>query len=210
MDSTSAPAVGVRMPFPLLYAVFFTSGCAALLYQLVWQRELFNVYGSNVETVTVVVTVFMLGLGVGSLAGGELSKRLGARLLIAFGLVEVGIGLFGLLSLRLFAFIGSFTSGWSLAGAGLACFLMLLVPTTLMGATLPLLVAHWVRGSGNVGRSVGALYFVNTLGSAFSSLAAALILFRALGMSGTVGLAAALNLILGSTLLVVSLRERGR
>jgi len=78
----------------------------------------------------------MLGLGVGSLAGGELSKRLGARLLIAFGLVEVGIGLFGLLSLRLFAFIGSFTSGWSLAGAGLACFLMLLVPTTLMGATL--------------------------------------------------------------------------
>jgi hypothetical protein len=79
-----------------------------------------------------------------------------------------------------------------------------------MGATPPLLVAHWVRGSGNVGRSVGALYFVNTLGSASSSLAAALILFRALGMSGTVGLAAALNLILGSTLLVVSLRERGR
>jgi len=209
MDSTSAPAVGAR-PFSLLYAVFFTSGCAALLYQLVWQRELFNVYGSNVETVTVVVTVFMLGLGIGSLAGGELSKRMGPRLLITFGVVEVGIGLFGLVSLRLFAFIGSFTSAWSLAAAGLICFLMLLVPTTLMGATLPLLAAHWVRRWGNVGQSVGSLYFINTLGSAFSSLAAALILFRALGMSGTVRLAAALNLTLGSMLLIVSLRGRAR
>src|ERR1051326_3691518 len=77
------------------YLLFFLSGFPALLYQIVWQRALFTIYGVNVESVTIIVTVFMLGLGLGSLAGGKLSTRKGLRLLLAFGLIELGIGVYG-------------------------------------------------------------------------------------------------------------------
>src|SRR6266545_1119360 len=82
-----------------LYALFFLSGFPALLYQVVWQRALFTIYGVNIESVTVVVSAFMLGLGLGSLGGGWLSERPGMPLLAVFGIAELGIGLFGVFSL---------------------------------------------------------------------------------------------------------------
>src|SRR5438477_5292490 len=175
-----------------IYLVFFTSGFAALLYQLVWQRALFALYGTNIESVTVVVTAFMLGLGFGSLFGGWLSSRPGRPLLLLFGAIEIGIGLFGLCSLPLFHWIGRWTAQTALFGAGIATFLLVLFPTLLMGATLPLLVASRVQSSGNVGESVGSLYFINTLGSAFGSLAASAFLLGWLGQQATVYAAAAL------------------
>lgn len=69
------------------YILFFLSGFPALLYQIVWQRSLFTLFGVNVESVTVVVAVFMLGLGLGSLVGGYLSNRKGIPLLTVFGIV---------------------------------------------------------------------------------------------------------------------------
>jgi predicted membrane-bound spermidine synthase len=178
---------------PWVYAIFVVSGFSALLYQVVWQRALYAIYGINVESVTVIVTAFMLGLGVGSLAGGAVSKNPRRPALLLFALVELGIGAFGALSLALFRAVGALTLAWGPVSTAGVTFLLVLVPTTLMGATLPLLVAHAVRASGNVGRSVGALYFVNTLGSALASLAAVFCLLGALGMSRTVALAAALN-----------------
>ena len=174
--------------------VFFISGFAALLYQVVWQRTLFALYGINVESVTVIVTAFMLGLGVGSLLGGVLSKRPGVSALAAFAVFEAGIGLFGLFSLSLITAVGRATLQWSAPAIAVTSFLLVLAPTTLMGATLPLLVAHESRISGNVGRSVGLLYCVNTLGSAFASFAGALFLMKHIGQFGTVRIAAALNL----------------
>src|SRR5437899_76533 len=81
------------------YLLFFLSGFPALLYQIVWQRALFTIYGVNVESVTIIVTVFMLGLGLGSLAGGRLSARPGLPLLRVFGMIELGIAAFGAVSL---------------------------------------------------------------------------------------------------------------
>jgi predicted membrane-bound spermidine synthase len=176
----------------LLGAVFFLSGAAALLYQVVWQRALFAIYGVNIESVTVIVTAFMLGLGLGSLAGGALSKR-AERLLAWFALVELGLGLFGLASMPLFQWVGALTLRLSPAATALVTFALVLAPTMLMGATLPLLVAHGVRRSGNVGVSVGTLYSVNTLGSAIASIAAVLLLLGRLGQVGATWLAAALN-----------------
>ncbi len=80
-----------------IYAVFLLSGFAALLYQIVWQRALYAIYGINVESVTMVVTAFMLGLGLGSLGGGVVSKDPKRPVLLMFSLVELGIGLFGAL-----------------------------------------------------------------------------------------------------------------
>ncbi len=177
----------------VLYVLFFLSGAAALLYQVVWQRTLFSIYGINIESVTMVVTAFMLGLGLGSLAGGAVSKNPDRPAVLLFAVVELGIGLYGMASLSILHAVGQATFTLAPSLVGLSTFALVLLPTTLMGSTLPLLVAHFTRRSKNVGRSVGSLYFVNTLGSAFASGAAVLVFLGWLGQSGTVRLAAALN-----------------
>ncbi len=176
-----------------LAILFFFSGFAALLYQLVWQRSLFRILGVNIEAVTVVVTAFMVGLGLGSLAGGVLSKRIGGRAVLLLALIETATGVFGLFSLPVFDAAGSLAVGAPLAVTALVALALVLVPTLLMGATLPVLVAHAARVSGLTGHAVGQLYFINTIGAAAACLAGALAIFPFLGMTGSVWLAAAIN-----------------
>jgi spermidine synthase len=185
------------------YVLFFFSGFPALLYQIVWQRALFAIYGVNIESVTVIVTAFMLGLGLGSLAGGRLSSLKRLPLLATFGTIELGIGTFGFFSLGLFHQVARFTSGASTTQTGLVTMCLLVLPTLLMGATLPLLVAYFVRITKNVGESVGTLYCVNTFGSATACFAAAFFVMRYLGESGSVRLAAALNAVVGMSALLL-------
>lgn len=190
----------------IYYVLFFLSGFPALLYQIVWQRALFTLYGVNIESVTMIVTVFMLGLGMGSLAGGWLSSRPRMRLLLAFGLIEFSVGTFGAASLWIFHRIGAITAGASTLTTGLIAFALLLVPTMLMGSTLPLLVEHFVRRTGNVGESVGLLYSVNTLGSSAACFAAAFLLMRLLGESGSVRLAVCFNLVVGISAFILQVK----
>ncbi len=190
-----------------LYIVFLLSGFAALLYQVVWQRSLYAIIGINIESVTIVVTAFMLGLGLGSLAGGALSKSASRPVLLYFALVELGIGAFGLGSLSLFHAIGRLTLGMGAFATFVVTFLLVLIPTVLMGSTLPLLVAHFVRANRNVGKSVGALYFVNTLGSALASAASVLFILGALGQTGSVRLAAAMNVLVSALSFVAHKRS---
>jgi spermidine synthase len=193
-----------------VYALFFVSGFPALIYQIVWQRALFTIYGVNIESVTIVVSAFMLGLGLGSLAGGAVSKVPRLPVLAAFGTVELCIGSFGVVSLRLFHWVGVHTAGASLTATGVLTFLLVLAPTTLMGGTLPFLVAHLVRISRNVGESVGILYFVNTLGSATACLCSAAFILRLLGEQGSVTMAGAINLAIGGAAIVAHLLGRSR
>ena len=190
------------------YVLFFLSGFSALLYQIVWQRSLFTIYGINIESVTVVVTAFMLGLGLGSLAGGAISKDARRPVLLYFAAAEIGIGLFGFSSLALFHKVGSLTLALSPVATALITFLLVLVPTVLMGGTLPLLVAYLVRRSGNVGRSVGTLYFVNTLGAAAASFLSVAIILGKLGLAGSVTLAAIVNCLVGGTVLALHRRAQ--
>jgi spermidine synthase len=190
------------------YLVFFVSGFPALLYQIVWERALFTIYGVNIESVTIIVTVFLLGLGLGSLAGGRLSEWQTLPCLRVFGVIELSIGVFGAVSLSVFHGVASYTAGASTLATGALTFLLVLVPTLLMGSTLPLLTAHLVRRTRNVGESVGALYCANTLGSAAACFAAAAILMRVLGQSGSVRLAAVINGIVGLTALLWSMRTQ--
>jgi predicted membrane-bound spermidine synthase len=197
-----------RVPGYVIYPVFLVSGGAAILYQLVWQRSLFRLLGTSMESVTMIVTAFMLGLGLGSLAGGVISEKSRKPLALIFGTVEMGIGAFGLVSLPLFTWIAAATSNASGFAIGLIAFVAVLVPTLLMGATLPILVAYLVRRSRNVGRSVGMLYFINTLGSAAGSLAAAWWVLGAFGQQNTVRVAASLNLLVAAVVIVFHLARR--
>ncbi|HVJ94980.1 MAG TPA: hypothetical protein VM580_34610 [Labilithrix sp.] len=192
-----------------IYLVFLLSGFSALLYQIVWQRALYAIYGINIESVTMVVTAFMLGLGVGSLAGGVVSKDAKRPVLLYFSLVELGIGFFGLVSLSVFHAVGNVTLGMGAIPTFIVTFLLVLAPTVLMGSTLPLLVAHLVRENKNVGKSVGTLYFVNTLGSAFASAASVLFILGRSGQTGSVRVAAMLNVTV-SLLAYVAHRRAAR
>lgn len=207
---TKSPAAAQRALLPRWLAViFFASGFAALLYQVVWQRALYTIFGVNIESVTIVVTAFLVGLGAGSFVGGALAARAASRELLIFGCVEMGIAAFGCVSLQFFHRAGEATlimPGWLRASVS---FSLVLLPTILMGATLPLLVGHSVRRSGNVGRSVGILYCVNTAGSAAAALVAVLVLLGALGESGTVGVAVLANVGVAGVSLVQYRRLRG-
>jgi spermidine synthase/predicted MFS family arabinose efflux permease len=194
-----AQTKGSRARSALVAALFFCSGFPALIYQIVWQRVLFSIYGVNVQSVAVVVSAFMLGLGMGSLVGGCVSERFPNRGISIFGICELAVAGFGLISLRLFHWASGFTAGTSLGYIILFSFLLLSLPTMLMGATLPLLVEQLVRSSRSVGYSVATLYFVNTLGSAVACYVCAEVLLRNFGQSGSVTLAACLNTAVGAT-----------
>lgn len=196
------------LPRRVLFVIFALSGISALLYQLIWQRALLTIYGSNIESVTMVVSDFMLGLGIGSVVGGAISKRPGISLLKIFAAVEILIGLYGAISLHLFRWVGEFTSGVGMLQTGLLTLTLILIPTLLMGSTLPLLVAHYVNVSGNVGYSVSMLYFVNTLGAGIGALLAAGIFLGMLGLTGSVYLAVALNFVAGLTILRFHFKAR--
>ena len=183
----------------LIAILFFGSGFPALVYQIVWQRALFCIYGVNVQSVAVVVSAFMLGLGLGSLAGGAISVRFPRHGILAFGICELGTAAFGLASLHIFQWAARYTAGTTLGYTILFSFLLLIVPTMLMGATLPLLVEQLVQSSRNVGYSVATLYFVNTLGSAAACSLCAHLILRDFGQSGSVAMAACINLVVGAT-----------
>jgi spermidine synthase len=177
----------------VLCALFFFSGFPALIYQLTWQRELFRIFGVNSESVTIVVTAFMLGLGLGSLAGGWVSKRRGISLLPLLAAIEIMTAAFGIVSLGVFEQVGALIVNWPLPAMAAVNLLLVIVPTLLMGATLPILVSHLVRRSGQVGNAVGLLYYVNTLGAGAACVICCTVLFPFLGMHGAIFTAVGVN-----------------
>ena len=197
----------------VLCVLFFFSGFPALIYQLTWQRALFRIFGVNIESVTIVVTAFMLGLGLGSLAGGFISKRRGVALLPLLAAIELATAAFGLASLGMFDRVGAMVVGLPLPVTAAASLLVVIVPTLLMGATLPVLVGHLVRRSGpaeanHVGGALGLLYYVNTLGAGAACLVCAAFLFPFVGMQGAVYVAVGINAAVAAGAVVAYWRER--
>jgi len=188
--------------------LFLCSGMPALIYQIVWQRVLFSIYGVNSQSVVVVVTAFMVGLGIGSLAGGRLSARFPRRAVLIFGIAELGVAVFGLSSLRIFQWAAAHTAGANLPSVIVFSLILLLFPTVLMGATLPLLVEHLVLHTNRVGPSVSTLYFANTFGSAIACYLCATFLLRDFGQSGSVSIAACLNAVVGGAAYLYARREK--
>ena len=210
----SPPERAVARLDALLLPLFFLSGFSALLYQVVWQRLLAIISGVDVYSVMIIVAAFMLGIGCGNLAGGHLADRLPRRrLLLAFAAAELLIAGFALASKWLYydllyaAFPGLAASPVMQAAV---LFLSLLLPTTLMGLTLPLLAKAVTRRTRDAARRIGALYALNTLGSAVGALVTAVVLVRQLGFERSLQVGAALNLCAALGALVLALRSTGR
>jgi spermidine synthase len=198
----------------LALAAFFLSGASSLLFQSVWTRELHHVFGATSVAMSSVLTAFMAGLGLGAHFFG---RRRVARPLRAYALCELGVALWALglpwllradgpialVNLLLREQLGAGSTGFMLAR--FLCVLpLLIVPTTLMGGTLPFLARHFVRSDGgDESASTGALYAINTLGAVAGTAAGSFLLMPLLGVRATNLTAVAINAALGLTLLAV-------
>ncbi|HJK97373.1 MAG TPA: fused MFS/spermidine synthase, partial [Polyangiaceae bacterium LLY-WYZ-14_1] len=182
----------------LPYVAFFLSGTSSLIFQVIWTRMLHHVFGATSVAVSSVVTAFMIGLGLGAFLVGRLADRI-KHPIITYALAEliVGVWAFALpylvapegwlagVNQALRQSLGAESLGFALGR--FACVLpLLLVPTTLMGATLPLLARHYVREeehrTGTTSAQVGTLYAVNTFGAVAGTFGAGFVLLPTLGL----------------------------
>jgi predicted membrane-bound spermidine synthase len=209
MNSTTlAPPLSRRWTLEGIEAIFFASGAAALTYQVTWQRLLFAAYGVDVESTTIIVSAFMLGLGLGALLGGWVADRFRMQILLVFAGLEGVLALLGAASPFALAWLGEATVGIGKGQLALLSFALLLVPTSLMGATLPLLVTYFDGFLRCVGASVGRLYFVNTVGAAAGAALTGFVLLDYLEIRQVVWAAAVCNMVSGLAALFVARSAR--
>lgn len=177
----------ILLSIPILAALFAT-GAAGLVNQVVWQRYIARLLGSGHVATAVTLALFLAGLSLGAALAGRWTERV-RRPLLAYSVLEAGIGCWGFLFPTFFALAerllgrpGAGTSGWVVAEGIFAAALLILPPTILMGGTIPFLTRA-TAGSGERAGSVhAALYAVNTLGALAGVLVAAFVLLPRLGL----------------------------
>ncbi len=188
---------------------FFFSGMSGLIYEILWVRQLSMFVGGSAFSVSIVLTVFMCGLAAGSAIVSRVIDRIqnNGQLISLYGLLELATGIYAFIfpflmtllkplyavlygSLYMHFFIYNIASGF-------LSILVLIIPTTLMGATLPVLARFYIRSVKNTGSGMGFLYGMNTIGGALGSLLCGFILIRYLGIRGTLMVAVLLNLSIG-------------
>jgi spermidine synthase len=206
----------------LLALLFFVSGAAGLVDQVAWLRYLSLVFGNTTLATATLLAVFMAGLGLGAFLFGRVADRT-SRPLVVYALLEVGIGLFAIVSPSFFegmsaAYVAVYRGaggtpwGFALLRIGLAA-VCLLPPTLLMGGTLPLMVrglrqrsearagsgrsdrARHERGGGSVGRDTALLYGANTLGAVFGVAGAGFLAIPLFGLHASLLLSALANFV---------------
>ncbi len=175
--------------------IFFFSGFAALMYQVSWQRLLTVHYGVGTVSITLIVSVYMFGMGIGSLFGGFLAERINNKIFLYF-IVELLIGFFGLISLSFLDFLGRYTAGSSYILSFFYMFLFLSLPTLLMGITLPLLTKIFNNLLRDFLKTVSILYFLNTLGAAVGAVFASYAVISFFGLDTAVYVAVIINFLL--------------
>ncbi len=195
---------------PRLMLAFFCSGFAALLCQIVWQRMLGVFAGGDTVSAALVVGAFLAGLGLGSIIGARVADRLSPhRALLGFALAEAGVALCAVVSkpfLYDFLAIGLADQVQSPIAIFALCFAGLVVPTTLMGASLPLLARAVTISLDTAASRIGALYGLNTLGAGLGALVGGWLILGWLGFVGALWAAAALDVL--AVLLALSLLPR--
>lgn len=193
--------------------MFFLSGAAGLVYQVVWSRLLNEVFGVSAHATTAVLATYLGGLALGSWVLGRTADR-AERPLRLYGLLEIGVGATAVAGSWLVralepahAWAASRFAPDSLVLLGLRVLLasaVVLPPTFLMGATLPAMSRAFVDRIGRLGRTLAILYGVNTAGAVAGCVAAGFVLIRAVGVHPTLWLAVGVNLLVGAAALVLS------
>jgi len=207
-NTSQNPAIKSFQATPFLFIIYFVSGFTALLYQIAWQRMLGLFSGSDVRSVTIIVASYLLGLGLGNLLGGSISDRLSnRRCVMVYGWCNLGIAAFALASRFIFydlLFLKLQHLAQSLPLVLAIVFLSLLIPTVLMGISLPMLSKAVNRSAENAASLVGWLYGFNTLGSGLGTLVSGWYIVGTLGYAKTVYLGAFFSLLVSISALIIA------
>jgi len=203
---------------PFVYTLFFISGATALIYEVVWARMLTQIFGNTTHAIATVLSAFMGGLALGSYVLGRLADTPRNAFLV-YGILEGGVGLYGLVIPALFALTQyAYSRLYGLAETSFTffslvlfclCFAVILVPTALMGATLPMLSRFCVTQFASLGRRIGHLYAINTLGAVLGCALSGFYLIPVLGLRGSARLAAVLNLCIAALVILAVFWLRG-
>ncbi|MGQ9631666.1 MAG: fused MFS/spermidine synthase [bacterium] len=201
----------------IVYTLFFLSGAAGLIYEVVWSRMLTVILGATTYAASTVLAAFMGGMALGNFAIGRLADRYGNRLLV-YAALEGGIGIFALLvptflrgtdDIYVIAYRSFQNIPYTLIPIRfLLALAILLVPTALMGGTLPIIVKFFASSLEKVGRSIGVLYGLNTFGAVSGVLLAGFLLIEAIGVREAGYFAVALNLLISAVAFVLSRKIR--
>jgi spermidine synthase len=201
---------------PIVLLCFFLSGFSGLLYEVLWLRMLILIFGSTTLAVSTVLTSFMGGLALGSYLFGRIMDRQ-KRPLMVYGLLEGIIGLYALMVPWLFSLlIPAYRVIWvqfhpNFYGFTLMQFLLvsvvLVIPTTCMGATLPILSKWAVLQEETLGVTIGRLYALNTFGAVLGTALSGFFLLPLLGVQKTLGIAVAVNLLVALSILALYRRS---
>ncbi|NIM12522.1 MAG: tetratricopeptide repeat protein [Candidatus Aminicenantes bacterium] len=203
MNKEMTPATPKSMQ-RLIFLLFFFSGISGLVYQLIWTRLLVLIFGNTMLATSTVLAAFMGGLAAGSFAAGKYIDKKPRPLVRLYALLEAGIGIFALLFplllkaieplyVNLYQGLNKNMAALNLTRFGI-CFALILVPTFLMGATLPVLLKRFVRGVHTIGSNVGILYGLNTIGAVIGTLVCGFLFLKMLGMQATTYVAVGINL----------------
>lgn len=208
---------GMHPRFVALQLCFLLSGFAALLYETAWVREFGQAFGTTQLAAVGVLAAYMGGLAGGAAVAARIVPGL-RRPLLAYAWVELGVAAGALVvpwGIRAATGLDRWMAGGQpalpdetgLAGAlfhAAVAFGVLLVPTGLLGATLPLLARHAVRREDQVGGRIGALYAANTIGAVAGTLVAGFVLIPTVGLRLTVSIGAATNALAFGTALLLA------
>lgn len=189
----------------LILSCFFVSGACGLVYEVAWLRVMGLIFGNTTFATSTVLAGYMAGLGLGALWWGKRIDR-GGHPVKTYSKLEAGIGIFALLTPFIWMLIDFLTIGFyrfispdfftALLFKFLIAFAALLIPTFLMGATLPVLSKYFVTRDEEVAKQVGLLYGLNTLGAVLGVLFSGFIALQMFGVWQTVYLTGILNLII--------------
>jgi spermidine synthase len=202
----------------LVLICFFLSGLTGLVYQILWVKMIVKIIGCSPFAVTIVLTVFMGGLGIGSFIAGRTVDRVAesASLIRIYGILELAIGGYGLvLPILLKAFKPLYAIVYNQLFSHfmlynfitfIGCSIILCIPVICMGATLPILCRFYVTKLSRLGTDAGRLYGLNTTGAALGALLCGFWLINLLGVQGTLFFAVVINCLIGLTCFLAGLR----
>jgi len=191
----------------LLLIAFVFSGMAALIYEITWIRPLQFILGSTIYTISIIFAAFMAGLSLGAMIISKYSDNI-KDLPRTYVLFEIGMGLYGVLLLFIFKLLPNiYRLIYNLHETFylfefvqfLVVFGILLIPTTLMGATFPIIVKFYTKEK--IGKSVGEVYSANNIGAIIGSFAVGFILIPLIGIRGSIIFAGTINILIGSIIL---------
>ena len=203
------------MLYTLILGFFFISGLTGLIYEILWSRLIIKIIGSAPFAVSIVVTVFMGGLGLGSYLAGRYIDRIKipGNLLKLYGILELSVGVYGLiLPLLLLGFKPIYSILYNQLFnhfllynfvTFIGCTLLFILPVICMGATLPVLSRFYVTNMSHVGTHIGRLYGLNTIGAAAGSFICGFWIINIWGVWGSMFFAVTLNVLIGLSCLLI-------